>query len=165
MIGDLRGTRDECGVGRTFKMTRSGGPPQLAAVVNPIRTSSKKKRKARQAGSTQRPRPISSSSTADATGDAGDAHFLQLSRLAKDLRDAAADHPGAQGPLLEFLERHWAPRNDDEVPFRTTPTNKHLSDSYDEQDDYVEASKFSEAEQIVNQAIQFLVNIRSGLPA
>ncbi len=167
MIGDLRGTRVECGGGRSFKMpstraTRSNGPPQLAAVVNPIRASSKKKRKARQAGSTQRPRPISS--TADATGDANDDHFLRLSRLARDLRDAAAEHPGSQGPLLEFLERHWAPRNDDEVPFRTTPTDKRLSDSYDEQDDYVEASKFSAAEQIVNQAIQFLVNIRSGLP-
>jgi hypothetical protein len=146
------------------RVTRSGGPPQSAAVVNPTRTSSKKKKKARQTGTTQRPRPISSGANADATKDAGDAHYLHLSRLAKELRDAAAGHPGAQGPLLDFLKRHWTPQGGDEVPFQSTPTNKHLSDSYEEQDDYVESSKFSEAEQIVNQAIQFLVTIRSGLP-
>jgi hypothetical protein len=144
-----------------MRVTRSGGPPQSAAVVIPTRTSSKKKRKARQAGTTQRPRSISPGTTADATEIADNAHFLRLSRLAKELRDAAAGHPGAQGPLLDFLKRHWVPQGDDEVPFQSTPTNEHLSDSYDEQDDYIESSKFSEAERVVNQALKFLVGVRS----
>ena len=87
------------------RVTRSGGPPQSAAVVNPTRTSSKKKKRARQAGTTQGQRPISSGTTAGATEDAGDAHFLHLSRLAKDLRDSAVGHPGAQSALLDFLKK------------------------------------------------------------
>ena len=142
-LADQRRSRVECGGGRSFKMppkrvTRSGGPPQSAAVVNPTKSSSKKKKRARQAGTTQGASPISSGTTAGATEDAGDAHFLHLSRLAKDLRDAAVGHPGAQGVLLDFLKKNWTPQGGDEVPFPSTPTNKHLSDSYEEQDDYVE---------------------------
>ena len=136
------------------RVTRSGGPPQSAAVVNPTKSSSKKKKKARQAGTTQGPSPISSGTTAGATEDAGDAHFLHLSRLAKDLRDSAVGHPGAQGALLDFLKRNWTPQGGDEVPFQSTPTNRHLSDSYEEQDDDVESSKFSAAQRVVNQALQ-----------
>jgi hypothetical protein len=115
-----------------MRATRSGGPPLSAAVVNPTRTSSgsKKKKKARQAGTTQRPRSISSGTTADATEDAGDDHFLRLSRLAKELRDAAAGHPAAHSPLLDFLKQNWTPQGADEVLFRSAPTNEHLSDSY-----------------------------------
>ena len=88
------------------RVTRSGGPPQSAAVVNPTKSSSKKKKKkARQAGKTQGPSPISSGTTAGATEDAGDAHFLHLSRLAKDLRDSAVGHPGAQSALLDLLKK------------------------------------------------------------
>ena len=148
------------------RVTRSGGPPQSAAVVSPTKSSSKKKKKkARQAGKTQGPSPISSGTTAGATEDAGDAHFLHLSRLAKDLRDSAVGHPGAQGALLDFLKRNWTPQGGDEVPFQSTPTNRHLSDSYEEQDDDVESSKFSAAQRVVNQALQFLVTVRSGLHA
>ena len=147
------------------RMTRSGGPPQSAAVVNPTRTSSKKKKRARQAGTTQGQRPISSGTTAGATEDAGDADFLHLSRLAKELRDAAVGHPGAQGALLDFLQRNWTTQGGDEVPFQSAPTNKHLSDSYEEQDDYVESNNFSVAERVVNQALQFLVTVRSGMHA
>ncbi len=49
------------------------------------------------------------------------------------------------------------------VPFQSTPTYEHLSDSYEEQDDYVESSKFSAAEKVVNQALKFLVGVRSGM--
>jgi hypothetical protein len=132
--------------------------------VNPIRASSKKKKKARQPGTSQRPPPTSSGPNADATEDAGDAHFLRLSRIAELLRDAAADHPSAHGPLLDFLKSNWTPQGDAEAPFQSTPRNEHLSDSYEDQDDCVATSKFSEAERIVNQAIQFLVSIRLGLP-
>ena len=147
------------------RMTRSGGPPQSAAVVNPTKSSSKKKKKTRQAGTKQGPSPISSGTTAGATEDAGDAHFLQLSRLAKELRDAAVGHPGAQSALLDFLNKNWTPQGGDEVPFQSTPTSKHLSDSYEEQDDDVESSKFSAAQGVVNQALQFLVTVRSGMHA
>ena len=148
------------------RVTRSGGPPQSAAVVNPTKSSSKKKKKkARQAGKTQGPSPISSGTTAGTTEDAGDAHFLHLSRLAKDLRDSAVGHPGAQSALLDFLKRNWTPQGGDEVPFQSTPTNRHLSDSYEDQDDDVESSKFSAAQRVVNQALQFLVTVRSGLHA
>ena len=90
------------------RQTRSGGPPQSAAVVNPIRASSKRKRKVRQPSTSQRPTPTPSNANADATEDAGDAHFLRLSRIAALLRDAAADHPSAHGPLLGLpAEVHW----------------------------------------------------------
>ena len=132
--------------------------------MNPIRASSKKKKKARQPGTSQRPTPTSSGANADASENAGDAHFLRLSRIAALLRDAAADHPSAHGPLLDFLKSHWTPQGDAEVPFQSTPRNEHLSDSYEDQDDdYVESSKFSAAERVVNQAIQFLVTVRSGI--
>jgi hypothetical protein len=131
--------------------------------VNPIRASSKKKKKARQPGTSQRPPPTSSGPNADATEDAGDAHFLRLSRIAELLRDAAADHPSAHGPLLDFLKSNWTPQGAAEVPFQSTPRNEHLSDSHEERDDYVESSKFSAAERVVNQAIQFLVSVRSGI--
>jgi len=147
------------------RATRSGGPPQSAAVVNPTKKSSKKKKKARKTGTTQQPGPTSARANDDATEDAADARYPQLVRLAKDLRDAAADHPLAQGPLLDFLTKNWKPQGADEVQFPSTPKNVNLSDSHEEHDEIVEASKFSAAEQIVNQAIQFLVNIRSGLPA
>ena len=104
------------------RATRSGGPPQLAAVVHPTKTSSKKKKKARQSGTSQRPTPTSSGANADATEDAGDAHFLRLSRIATLLRDAAADHPSAHGPLLDLLKSHWTPQGDAEVPFQSTST-------------------------------------------
>jgi hypothetical protein len=144
------------------RATRSGGPPQSAAVVNPTKKSSKKKRKARQAGTTQKPGPTSAGANDDATEDAADARYLHLIRLAKDLRDAAAEHPGAQGPLLDFLTKNWKPQGPDEVQFPSTPKNANLSVSHDGQDDYVESSKFSEPERVVNQAIQFLVSVRAG---
>ena len=46
---------------------------------------------------------------------------------------------------------------------QSTPTPKNLSDSSEDQDDYVETSKFSGAERVVNQAIHFLVTVRSGM--
>jgi hypothetical protein len=143
--------------------TRSSGPPQSAAVVNPIRASSKKKKKVRQPSTSQRPTPTPSNANADATEDAGDAHFLRLSRIATLLRDAAADHPSAHGPLLDFLKSNWTPQGAAEVPFQSTPRNEHLPDSHEEREDYVESSKFSAAERVVNQAIQFLVSVRSGI--
>jgi hypothetical protein len=145
------------------RVTRSGGPPESAAVVNPAETSSKKKKKARKNGTAQQSSPISSGANADATKDAFDPRHLHLARLARDLRDAAADHPGAQGALLDFLTRNWTPQGGDKVPFQSTPTPKNLSDSSEDQDDYVETSKFSEAERVVNQAIHFLVTVRSGM--
>ncbi len=94
---------------RQQRVTRSGGPPQSAAVVNPTRKSSKKKaRRAagmRQATGTSQ-RQSSSGTSADATEGPRE-QFLHLSRLAKELRDAAADHPLAHGPLLDFLSEHW----------------------------------------------------------
>ena len=145
------------------RATRSGGPPQSAAVVNPTKKSSKKKKKSRQTGTAQKPGPTSARANDDATEDAADARYLHLIRLAKDLRDAAAEHPGAQGPLLDFLTKNWKPQGPDEVQFQSTPKNGNLSDPHEGHDEIVETGKFSEPEHVVNQALQFLVSVRSGM--
>ena len=89
-------------------LTRSGGPPSTAAVTGSTRTKTKTRKNAKKkTKKTRQPKPVSSGTTAGATEESDRAQFLHLSRLAKDLRDAAADYPGAQGALLEFLIKHW----------------------------------------------------------
>jgi hypothetical protein len=144
-------------------LTRSGGPPSTAAVTGSTRTKTKTRKNAKKkTKKTRQPKPVSSGTTAGATEESDRAQFLHLSRLAKDLRDAAADYPGAQGALLEFLIKHWGqpPRGATQ-----TPDYKDPPQSIEDPDEYIESSKYSEPEQVVNQALKFLVTIRSGMQA
>jgi hypothetical protein len=140
--------------------TRSGGPPKTAAVTG-SRTKPKKNAK-KKANTTRQPKPVSSGTTAGATEDSDEGQFLHLSRLASDLRDAAANHPGAHALLLSFLNEHWGqpPRSATQTPDYEDPPQ-----SFEDHDEYIESSKYSEAEQVVNQALKFLVTVRSGMHA
>ena len=143
-------------------LTRSGGPPSTAAVTGSTRTKTKSRKNAKKkTKKTRQPRPVSSGTTAGATEESDRAQFLHLSRLAKDLRDAAADYPGAQGALLEFLIKHWGqPRGPTQTPDYEDPPQ-----SIEDPEGSIESGKYSAAEQVVNQALKFLVTIRSGMQA
>ena len=123
----------------------------------------------RKASAKRRPATESPGDTAEAAEESSESPFLRLSQLAKNLRDAAAEHPGAQGPLLEFLTKHWGqqprsatPTRSYEEPFQSTANDQ----PYREDHEFAhESSMYSEPEKVVLQAIQFLVTVRSGMPA
>ena len=147
--------------------TRSGGSPKTIA-VNGSRKRKDQTKTRRAAGARRGTRPVPPGSAVDTTGDSSDDTFIHLSRLAKELRDAAADHPGAQSALLDFLVEHWGqppqratPTRNLEDPLRSTPTT---GESYSEDNDVPFASGHSDTERIVLQALQYLLCARSGLP-
>ena len=121
----------------------------------------------RKASAKRRPASERPGDTAEAPEESSERPLLHLSRLATNLRDAAAKHPDAQGPLLEFLTEHWG-----QQPRSATPTRDYeesfqsaANDQPYREDHAIDSSMYSEPEKIVLQAIQFLVTVRSGMPA
>ena len=121
----------------------------------------------RKASAKRRPASECHGDAAEAPEESSERPSLHLSRLAKNLRDAADKHPDAQGPLLEFLTEHWG-----QQPRSATPTRDYeesfqsaANDQPYREDHAIDSSMYSEPEKIVLQAIQFLVTVRSGMPA
>jgi hypothetical protein len=150
-------------------ITRSGGPPKTTAVEH-SKKKTKKTKTWQAAGTTRRPRPVPPGSAAETTEVSSDDPFIHLSRLAnlKGLRDAAADHPGVHSTLLDFLAKQWGQTPQSTTPTRnyvdppqSTPTN--VQPYFEDNEGALDSSIYSdsEPEQVVRQAIQFLVGCDS----